>query len=480
MPGPSNIVVRWRTLELTDSYVLCGTNIENLSLAFQNPGLTTEHEVGLSNLQAQTTYYYAVGAENTAVLSGEDMHFTTAPPIGTNVPVRIWFISDYGFYEIGELAVRDSYFNYVANSRPADVWLTGGDNAQHDGTDGDYQIAVFDTYSQLLRTTPIWPALGNHDVIAWSDPGPHPLYDIFTLPTNGEAGGVASGSESYFSFDYGNVHFISLDSVDQAFSESTNTAMLQWLQRDLAQTRQPWKIAWWHAPPYTKGGHDSDNPIDLSGWMIQMRENAVPILESFGVDLVLCGHSHIYERSYLLNGHYGYSQDFNETNKVDGGDGREDGDGAYHKSGNRGAVYVVAAEGSSPTTLIWAEQLGEHPANYIMLNQLGSCMVDITDRRLDFQFFGADTNVLDYFTIIKDPPVPAPRITAVSYAEYKISLTWDSVVGQVYQVYRRSSLGDTPILLADEIQADTESTSWSGNLDPADRTGFFSVAARSN
>jgi hypothetical protein len=50
--------------------------------------------------------------------------------------------------------------------------------------------------------------------------------------------------------------------------------------------------------------------------MTQMRENALPILESYGVDLVLCGHSHVYERTWMLNGHYGYSQSFSQTTRL--------------------------------------------------------------------------------------------------------------------------------------------------------------------
>ena len=59
--------------------------------------------------------------------------------------------------------------------------------------------------------------------------------------------------------------------------------MLTWLQQDLASTNQPWLIAFFHHPPYAKGSHDSD--VDV------------------GVDLVLTGHSHCYERSYLIDGH---------------------------------------------------------------------------------------------------------------------------------------------------------------------------------
>ncbi len=64
--------------------------------------------------------------------------------------------------------------------------------------------------------------------------------------------------------------------------------MCNWLRADLAATAQEWIIAYWHHPPYTKGSHDSDAEGDL----VEVRENIVPILEDFGVDLVLCGHSH--------------------------------------------------------------------------------------------------------------------------------------------------------------------------------------------
>ena len=469
MPGPSNIVVRWRTEEFTDSRVRCGTSL-NLSRVFDNNALTREHEVRLSNLQPDTTYYYVAGDRRLGPLGNPDMHFKTAPITGASSPVRIWFVSDYGYIDFNEIAVRDSIYNFISGSHPPDVWLTGGDNDQINGGDDTSQIAIFNTYSNLLRTTPIWPSLGNHDASTPSTPGPCPFYDNFTLPTNGESGGVPSGSEFYFSFDYGNVHFISLNSIYAEHSVSTNTAMLQWLVRDLAATRQPWKIAFWHAPPYTKGTHDSDAADDTDGYMVQMRENALPLLESYGVDLVLNGHSHVYERSYLLNGHYGYSTSFSETNKVDRGDGRENGDGAYHKRGKRGAVYVVAAVGSISSRC----PCGQHPAHCITLGgQLGSCMVDINSNRLDFKFIGVETNILDYFTIIK---TPAPRITAIEYAATSIGLTWDSVPGEVYQVYWQPTLNDTPVVISEDIHAVSASTSWSGRVNSADSIGFYFVA----
>ena len=73
-----------------------------------------------------------------------------------------------------------------------------------------------------------------------------------------------------------------------------------WLKADLEQTTADWLVAYFHHPPYTKGSHDSDREKQL----VEMRTYVMPILESGGVDLVLTGHSHIYERSMLMDGAY--------------------------------------------------------------------------------------------------------------------------------------------------------------------------------
>ena len=67
-----------------------------------------------------------------------------------------------------------------------------------------------------------------------------------------------------------------------------------------------WIVAYWHHPPYSKGTHDSDLEIEL----IEMRTHVLPVLEDHGVAVVFGGHSHSYERSYLIDGHYGSSSEF--------------------------------------------------------------------------------------------------------------------------------------------------------------------------
>jgi hypothetical protein len=95
---------------------------------------------------------------------------------------------------------------------------------------------------------------------------------------------LPSGTERYYAFDHGNIHFICLDS--QGSGRIATDPMLRWLAADLAATTQKWIIAFWHHPPYTKGSHDSDSELEL----IEMRENALSILEAGGADLVVTGH----------------------------------------------------------------------------------------------------------------------------------------------------------------------------------------------
>ena len=406
---PTNVVVRWRTDVLTDGRVCYGTAPVDLTpadLVCVDDRLSrTNHEVTLSGLNPDTKYFYAIGTTTKTLAGGGADHFVvTAPPPGTPKPTRIWVLGDSGTADAGAAAVRDAYFSFTG-SRETDLWLMLGDNAYSDGTDAQYQAAVFNMYPTLLRKSVLWPTLGNHDGhSADSATQSGPYYDIFTLPRNGEAGGVASGTEAYYSFDYGNIHFIVLDSFDS--DRSPGGAMMTWLETDLAATKQDWIIAFWHHPPYSKGSHDSDTETEL----IQMRQNALPILEQGGVDLVLAGHSHSYERSFLIDGHYGTSNTLVPSMILDSGDGQPTGTGAYQKSTegpapHQGAVYTVA--GSSGHT---SSGSLNHPVMFISLSVLGSLVLDVEGNRLDATFLDSGGGIRDTFTILKGGTTNTPPV----------------------------------------------------------------------
>ena len=267
------MTVRWRTRDAQVGRVLYGTSLPLLSGAVDERAATVEHEVTISDLPAGTGCYYAVAATAGLVAGGDaTCHFVT-PPGGTG-PIRVWVIGNSGTADSRAKGVHDGFAKYAAGN-PADLWLMLGDNAYDSGTDAEYQRAVFDTYPDVLRQSVLWPTRGNHDDSSST------YYGIFTLPRSGEAGGMPSGTEAYYSFDHANVHFVCLDSF--ASWPFPGGAMHRWLESDLASTGQDWIVAFWHHPPYSKGSHDSDSESRLE----EMRRNALPILEQEGVDLVL-------------------------------------------------------------------------------------------------------------------------------------------------------------------------------------------------
>lgn len=396
---PVSVVVRWRTDLATDSRVRCGDAPDNLTQIVSDAAVTTEHELSLVGLQPATTYYYAVGSSAEILAGGDADHvFRAMPAAGPLGALRVWAIGDSGTADIFAANVRDAY-DAFAGGQATDLWLMLGDNAYDDGQDREYTNAIFDVYPRRLRQTPLWPAYGNHDGHS-SDSGTQtgPYYDMLTLPRNGEAGGVPSGTEAYYSFDVGHVHFICLDSYESG--RTSDTPMLAWLMADLAATQADWVIAYWHHPPYSKSSHDSDVETELK----EMRQNVLPILESGGVDLVLCGHSHAYERSFLLDGHYGLSSTLTPEMILNPGDGRVDGDGAYVKptrgrAPHEGTVYaVVGCSGQLDAGPL------DHPAMYFSLLQRGSLVLDISCNRLDAQFLTDQGQIADWFTILKGPP----------------------------------------------------------------------------
>ena len=400
LPTQNSMVVRWRTDKEAKGYVRWGLSPESATNRVSHSGSLTEHVVQIRGLQPNTRYYYAVGTETNRWITPvePDYSFITPPKPGTSQPVRVWAIGDPGTASTNQANVRNTFYE-LHRQRPADLWLMLGDNAYSSGTDAQYQRAVFSVYSSILRQSPVWPTLGNHDAYHADSPTlSGPYYDIFTLPTLGQCGGLASGTEAYYSFDFANIHFVCLDSEDT--ERNRDGAMAAWLRADLAANTRDWVIAFFPHPPYTKGSHDSDKLSDSAGRMAEMRENFLPILESGGVDLVLTGHSHSYERSYLLNGHYGLSSTLQPSMILNAGSGRLDLDGSFRKDGgnapHQGAIYICAGSSGQAS----GGRLN-HPANWLSLNKLGSLVLDIDGLRADIRFMGDHGQLRDYFTIEK-------------------------------------------------------------------------------
>jgi hypothetical protein len=419
MGSETAVTLRWRTSTATNSIIDVGPSVGNYTLSAYDPALTTEHILRISGLSAGTKYYYRFGSSSQIFQSGTGNYFFSAPATNSNGKIRIAAFGDPGRNSNGiQKNTLNAYLNHVGGT-PAELMLILGDNAYQDGTDAEYQSQFFTPYgSTLLKNHVLFPTPGNHDYHTTSlADRTAPYFKNFTVPTKGECGGVPSGSISYYSFDWGNIHFVSMDSygtygADDSRMSDTLSPQVIWVKKDLAANKLPWVIAFWHHPPHTKGSHDSDP----SGELQRIRKYFVRILERYGVDVILNGHSHDYERSYLLDNYYGTEAEF-DINKhtKSSSSGKNDGssNSAPYRTqtgaGNSGTVYVVS--GSSGA--IGSVQSGyPHDALPFAFNEGGMFYMEVEGNQLDGKFIRDDGVIADRFTIIQNPSTLAKSTSA--------------------------------------------------------------------
>ena len=403
----NSIIIRWNTDVASSSKVFYGLDSLHLLSYIQDTSKVTSHLISLSNLSADTKYYYSVGTTNQVIVGDGSYHFTTSPQVGTDKKTTIWVIGDCGNNSTNQIKVRDEYVNFM-DAIETNVWLTLGDNAYNNGFDSQFQSNFFDIYREEMKSNVLWPATGNHDYDNnSSNQNTHnvPYFDIFSMPTHGEAGGIASNSEAFYSYNYSNIHFVALDSYGKEQNQfrlyDTLGPQVTWLKQDLAANHQKWTVVYWHHAPYTMGSHNSDTEAEL----VNIRQNLLKIVERYNVDLILCGHSHDYERSKMLHGYTGDEASFNEnTHNVSHSTGRYDNSTnscPYVKNDEtNGTVYVVA--GSSGQ--LGGNQAG-YPHNAMCYSNVtygGSLAITVEGNRLDSKWICSDGQIRDQFTIMKD------------------------------------------------------------------------------
>jgi hypothetical protein len=397
MGTPTTATLCWRISTAIAVEVRYGMDAGKLAKAASQPPVGTDACLTLNGLQPATRYYYSLFNGASILAGGNDYYFETHPVSDAKKRTIIWVVGDAGTGYADQAKTRDAFYK-VNGGAHAEAILFLGDNAYQDGTDAELTKNHFAPYADILRNTFSWTTLGNHDAYGPTKEAPH--LAAWNLPTMAEAGGVASGSELYYSFDQGNIHYICLDS--QRSDRTKAGPMYKWLEADLTATRKDWIIAFFHHAPYTFGSHNSD----LEEKHPDMRATFGPLLEKYGVDMVFCGHSHGYERSFLINGATGNSVD-NKAKlsqiTLDAKSGNPTTpDGPYLKkdarAGNLGTVYVVAGSASQIET---KEVPEKHPVMYTEHVKLGTVMLAIEDRVATGFFIDQTGAVLDQFQIVQ-------------------------------------------------------------------------------
>jgi len=405
----NSIIIRWRTDVPTTSKVTFGPSPTLLNQTVFDSTEVKDHIVRLNGLPNSTKYYYSIGS-SIQILQGDANNYFVSPPNSNTIDtVNIWAMGDMGNNSVNQRNVRDRYYSFMG-SKYTDLWLLMGDNAYSFGYDAEYQTKFFDIYKdKILKQTLLCPAPGNHDYAGNAIlQASHniPYYDMFSLPTQGEMGGVASGTESYYSFDYSNIHFISLDSYgkDSTIYRLADTLgpQARWLKQDLALNSKEWTILYWHHPPYTMGSHNSDTEAEL----VNIRNRLLPIIERYNIDLILTGHSHDYERTRLIKGHYGLEPTFQPiVHNIDSSSAIYNGSGNscpyIKKTGEvSGAIYAVVGS---------AGQLGAtqaafpHNAMYYSDASVGGALaIEVLQNKLVAKWVCSNGQIRDQFTILKD------------------------------------------------------------------------------
>lgn len=179
---------------------------------------------------------------------------------------------------------------WMAREEPS-LAIHTGDLAYPLGTRQAYQDLYFAPYRELMSCTPFYPCPGNHDYV---DDGADDYRALMRVPVEG----VPEADRGlYYSFDWGEAHFASLDTNDPLWQAVERKGpMLRWLEADLARSDALWKIAFFHHTPYATGPHEGSPAGEM------VRRHLVPVLEKHGVQVVFAGHEHSYQRSHPIRG----------------------------------------------------------------------------------------------------------------------------------------------------------------------------------
>jgi 3',5'-cyclic AMP phosphodiesterase CpdA len=291
------------------------------------------HAVALVDLDPGSTYLYRVEGLDGSPQSGS---FSTAPA-GEGARFSFAVVGDSGSGGKGQLAVAG-----LLGRLAPDLILHTGDVVYPAGQQRHYGRRFFAPYGHIIKEVPLFPVLGNHDVRNRNGAA---FLENFYPPL-----GSPGSTKRYYSFDWGDAHFVALDSELYHGDKGASVVRQEaFLERDLAATGKRWKVAFLHRSPYGSSRHGGDESV---------REDLEPIFAKHGVDLVFAGHDHVYERTVPIGG---------VTYVVSGGGGRR----LYPAGGGRLTAFSRSA----------------HHA----------VLVRVSGKRLSLEALGPDGTVFDCF-----------------------------------------------------------------------------------
>lgn len=267
--------IMWETNKPASSVVECGDEAPP-ELRYEGLGDSRIHEVVIGDLPAESTFFYRVVSEAGDELATSDVYtFITAVKQAT----------PFAFVVVGDSRTYPDRWGRIAGlcyaERP-NFALHVGDVVTDGRVYEQWQTEWLTPAAELMSRVPMYVSIGNHEENAeWFN-----YYVSYPPP------------ENYYSFDYGNAHFVCVD-TNHPFS--VDSRQYQWIEQDLRDSKATWKFAFHHHPLYSS---DSDDYGDTSRTRsthgdLRIRPLAA-LYEKYDVDIVFVGHIHTYERTWPL------------------------------------------------------------------------------------------------------------------------------------------------------------------------------------
>ncbi len=286
--SPDQAFITWETSESqSNGTVRFGSAAGVYTGSVQDPANSENHHVTLSGLLPGATYHFAIDSD----VNHEDSRFTTAPAAGTRPSFKFGLYGD----NRTQAAPHQAVVQALQAEGPLAFLIQTGDMAENLNPLANGWDIFFALEHDLLRTTPLFPTVGNHETLD----GLKHWAEFFAAPSFA----WPVGTPKYTSMDWGQAHFAFLDSFESTIpgTEGISQAQVEWMKADLddAKARGQVLFAVLHHGPYSHSQH---------GPNLEAQQLIVPELAARGVAAIFQGHDHVYERGcgggldYILAG----------------------------------------------------------------------------------------------------------------------------------------------------------------------------------
>ncbi len=270
---------------------------EYLNDKFTDNGKTTYvHTVTLQNLQPGTEYEYSLGHEKRR----SQWYRLNTANAHNNYKALIFPDSQSARYKTWEEVAMPAW----RRNRDAQLFITMGDlvdNGEHAYQWNEW----FTRIGPMITRIPAVPVLGNHETYTmdWKVRMPQAYLHYFQLP-----GGVpAPYKNQFYSFDYGDVHYVVLNTQMREMKEFQPNLLqdqLAWFKADMEKTKKKWKVVLMHKDVLQYGFLTRKTPREEG--FSEEGKTFMPLFDKYNVDVVLTAHLHTYRN----RGHiYDYKRD---------------------------------------------------------------------------------------------------------------------------------------------------------------------------